>query len=364
MLINHELSRASGRDRRHPIGLDLTTDDDPDVGHAGDLVQAGDSVGQAIRLAREARGMSLDQLSLATRIKPQFLAALEAMRLEELPSRPFVVGYVRACAGALGLDPEAAVERFRREAPEGPATLAAPVGVEHSADPWVRMLVALGAVVLLAIVTWNIFERVKAHGPSVRSAAASTAPAVRPPISSRAPAGPVTLGAPLPPPVEATAPQPYVTPGLAASSNAPLSAAPALPAGTPFKTRGTVYGAAAATAHIILVARKPVSFVIHGPNGAVYFARQLETGEAYAAPALDGLTADVSDPTQVDVYVDRALKGPLPAPTTSLSSLTAAGTAAAHPAGAAPRPAPTHAATAHPAPPPTEPPAEAPGPPT
>jgi hypothetical protein len=66
-----------------------------------------------------------------------------------------------------------------------------------------------------------------------------------------------------------------------------------------------------------------VSFVVHGADGSVYFARQLETGEAYAAPALAGLSVEVSDPGEVQVYVDRAFKGLLPGPTTALSSMTA-----------------------------------------
>jgi hypothetical protein len=86
------------------------------------------------------------------------------------------------------------------------------------------------------------------------------------------------------------------------------------PPGAAFEAKGVVYGAAPRAAHVILVAVKPVSFVVHGADGSVYFARQLETGEAYAAPALAGLSLEVSD---------RAFKGLLPGPTTALSSLTA-----------------------------------------
>jgi len=301
-------------------GLDLT--DAADQPRADDLVQAGETIGAAIRMRREARGLSLDELSLTTRIKPQYLAALEAMRLEDLPSRPFVVGYVRACAGALGLDPEQAVERLRREAPDGPSALAAPVGVDRETDPRMRTFVTLGIVVVLAIVVWNITERVVKQRPAHPGAPAAVT--VRTPVSSHAPVGPVSLGAPLPPPIESTAPEPYVTPGLPTASSLPPQPAPLVPPpGAAFEAKGAVYGAAPGAAHVILVAAKPVSFVVHGADGSVYFARQLETGEAYAAPALAGLSVEVSDPAEVQVYVDRAFKGPLAGPTTSLSSLTA-----------------------------------------
>jgi cytoskeleton protein RodZ len=305
-------------------GLDLSDPREADGTAADDLALAGETVGAAIRMRREARGMTLDELSLATRIKPQYLAALEAMRLADLPSRPFVVGYIRACAGALGLDPEQAAERFRREEPDGPQALAAPGGVDRETDPRVRTLVTLGVVVVLAIVAWNIAERVVRHSPAHQ--AARVAPAVRLPVSSRSPVGPVSLGAPLPPPIESTAPEPYVTPGLPSASSAPaLAAAPAAPPlGAPFEARAAVYGLAPGAAHIIFVAAKPVSFVVHGADGSVYFARQLETGEAYAAPQLAGLNIEVSNPAAVNVYVDRAFKGVLPGPTTPLSSLTPA----------------------------------------
>jgi len=316
-------------------GLDLSDPREGDGTAADDLVLAGETIGAAIRMRREGRGMSLDELSLATRIKPQYLAALEAMRLEELPSRPFVVGYIRACASALGLDSEQAADRFRREVPDGPQALAAPGGVDRETDPRVRTFVTLGVVVVLAIVAWNIAERVVRHAPSHQGVRA--APAVRLPVSSHGPVGPVSLGAPLPPPIESTAPEPYVTPGLPSASSAPVqAAAPAAPPiGAPFEARASVYGIAPAAAHVIFVAAKPVSFVVHGADGSVYFARQLETGEAYAAPQLAGLSIEVSNPALVNVYVDRAFKGVLPGPTTPLSSLTPAAPAPA----AAPRPA-------------------------
>ena len=196
------------------------------------------------------------------------------------------------------------------------------VGVDRETDPRMRTFVTLGIVVVLAIVAWNITERVVKQRPVQRGG--SPAVAVRPPVSSHAPVGPVSLGAPLPPPIESTAPEPYITPGLPTASSLPPQPAPFMPPlGAAFEAKGVVYGAAPGAAHIILVAAKPVSFVIHGADGSVYFARQLETGEAYAAPALAGLSVEVSNPAEVNVYVDRAFKGPLPGPTTALSSLTA-----------------------------------------
>jgi len=309
-------------------GYNLPQDRGGDTDRAGDSLETAESLGAAFRARREARGQDLEQLSLATRIRPQYLAAIEAMRLDELPSRPFAIGYVRAYAGALGLDPEEAVQRYKRDAPEAGAVRAAPVGVERERDPNFRMVIVLGVLVIGAIVAWNISQqvmtrRVSAHGTLPAASAARVV------ASSKPPAGPVSLGAPLPPPTESTTPEPYVTPGLeaapggSASAAAPI-AAPAPAVGTPFTAKGAVYGAPAASALVLLQADKPTSVVVRGGDGSVYFARQLETGEAYGAPTLDGLTVEVSNPATISVFVDRGLKGPLPAPKVALSSLTGA----------------------------------------
>jgi cytoskeleton protein RodZ len=305
-------------------GFDLSGRD-ANAAHTCDSLETAESLGVALRSRREAQGLDLEHLSLATRIRPQYLAALEAMRLDELPSRPFAVGYVRAYASAVGLDPEQAVLRYKLEAPDRDPVRAAPVGVDREGDPRFTMAIVTGVLVIAAIVAWNIAQHVMSRPATARRTPAVAARIVN---SSKPPSGPVSLGAPLPPPTESTTPEPYVTPGLNAApgnaSAAPSITAPAPAVGTPFQAKGPVYGAPAANALVILQAEKPTSVVVRGADGTVYFARQLEAGQAYGASTLPGLTVEVSNPATVSVYVGRALKGPLPAATASLSSLAGA----------------------------------------
>jgi len=58
----------------------------------------GPDIGAALKAAREFRGLSLQDVSDATRIRRTYLGALEDMRLDELPSRPFTLGYIKAYA--------------------------------------------------------------------------------------------------------------------------------------------------------------------------------------------------------------------------------------------------------------------------
>src|ERR1700721_40371 len=60
--------------------------------------------GEHLKREREMRGVSLEEISLATRIAPRFLAALEKEEWEKLPGGVFNRGFIRSVAHYLGLD--------------------------------------------------------------------------------------------------------------------------------------------------------------------------------------------------------------------------------------------------------------------
>lgn len=63
-------------------------------------------IGGQLRQAREARGLSLDDIQKATRIKRVFLEAIEAGRFDELPGPVQARGFVRSYANHVGIDPD------------------------------------------------------------------------------------------------------------------------------------------------------------------------------------------------------------------------------------------------------------------
>ncbi len=143
--------------------------------------------------------------------------------------------------------------------------------------------------------------------------------------------GPVVISAPTPPPADQTTPKPYVTPGLGVpgvDKNAPADPAAVASAATaaqpdpappaPFTTRAAIYGAPSKEGGVLVQAKSPAALIVRGPAGQIYFARELETGEAYRAPLGRGLTADVSDPNAFLLYVGGKLAGPLSEPQTPL----------------------------------------------
>ena len=148
-------------------------------------LDSGPNIGAALRAAREFRGLSLQDVADSTRIRRAYLSAIEEMRLEDLPSRPFTIGYVRAYAKALGLDSEAAVNRFKADDPTPETELREPVGVRKTGDRRLGLGLTAGALVIGAIVAWNLAQR-------GLSEAAPPAPAVAsaPAVETSTPEGP------------------------------------------------------------------------------------------------------------------------------------------------------------------------------
>jgi hypothetical protein len=161
----------------------------------------------------------------------------------------------------------------------------------------------------------------------------------------------VTVSAAQPAPQESTLPTPYVTPGLGqGASSSPAAAYDGAidpKAQTVFTPHGAVYGAAPGASLVTLQAKKSVSIVIRAPDQKVVYAGVLKPGEAYRAPSAGGLSADVSDPQDIDVYVGGQIHAGLTAQVTPLSKLAADASPAA-PAATAASPSST-AATSTPA---------------
>jgi transcriptional regulator with XRE-family HTH domain len=271
------------------------------------------ALGPALRAARESLGLAIEDIAQATRIRSGYIASLEAFDLDALPPRPFAIGYLRAYARALGVEPDAIVARFVAEAPVVDATLRPPAGLRKAPR---RLGVVGGVAILIAVslTAWNIARHAKAESPRRSVVASHGSPA--------GVEGPAKLGAPLPPPPEASTPPAYATPGLGAA----LDDLPAPVLGARFVQAGPIYGGPPVSAEtdVILQARKATSLIVRGQGGAVYFARELSPGEAWRAPAATaGLTVDVGNPSAVEVFFGGVSKGALATPQTPVAKLAA-----------------------------------------
>jgi transcriptional regulator with XRE-family HTH domain len=106
--------------------------------------------GERLRREREMRGVTVEEISAATRISTRFLLALENEQWSQLPGGIFNRGFIRSVARYLGLDEESLIAEYSLATNDRPSVA---VWVEQSgkpeqrALPWLLLLlvIALGA---------------------------------------------------------------------------------------------------------------------------------------------------------------------------------------------------------------------------
>lgn len=75
------------------------------------------TVGKLLKKARLAKAMTIDGLEEETKIKKEFLLAIEAQKWERLPEYPVLQGFVKNIAAAVNIDRDKAVALLRRDYP-------------------------------------------------------------------------------------------------------------------------------------------------------------------------------------------------------------------------------------------------------
>ncbi|MBF0291851.1 MAG: helix-turn-helix domain-containing protein [Nitrospinae bacterium] len=68
--------------------------------------------GAHLRNIRIAKGVSLDEISAATKVKKSYLEAIESDNPKRFPAPVFMKGFIKAYAKALGLNPEEISEKY------------------------------------------------------------------------------------------------------------------------------------------------------------------------------------------------------------------------------------------------------------
>jgi len=110
------------------------------------------SVGQHLKGLREAKRMSLAEVSRTTRVPVASVERIEADRFDELPGEVFVRGFLRAYARALEVSPDDILARYtasRRVVWVTPLPITSPVRPARSR----RFGVAIAFVLLLILFT-------------------------------------------------------------------------------------------------------------------------------------------------------------------------------------------------------------------
>jgi cytoskeleton protein RodZ len=238
------------------------------------------SAGEKLRDARARLGLTLDSAAARTRIRRDYLEALETMDPRGLPSRAYCVGYLRTYAQFLSLDETAIVDQFKREVDTqtGRAIPTAPKEKREIKLP----RGAFGAVLILtgvAGIAWWYANTASGEGAF----------------------------ADVPPPPDA---------------ELSLLEDDALANGARNWSVGDVWrdlpAPGTTTEEVVLQASAPTWLEVRDGSGRLLFSRELAAGERYRALSEDGLTVTTADAGLVEVFVDGQSFGLLGEPGTAL----------------------------------------------
>ncbi|HTQ13958.1 MAG TPA: RodZ domain-containing protein [Rhizomicrobium sp.] len=279
---------------------------------SGDADSPLETVGQDLRAGRQRRGDDLATVSRVLKIRKDHLEALEEDRFEALPGRTYAVGFVRAYADYLGLDPVQCVERFKREIAGRGAEL--PAGGSFAPEIEERRLphgwIVIAGVVV-ALILYGIYHLAVTADSLLKPAAAPTQVATRVPAPKPAP----TIKPVAPQPVARTSQQAADENGQASPADrqqaalAPPQAAPpqtlaesiaALPPGEAFGTQNK-------DARVILHIRETTRILVEANDGTVYINRVLHPGDSYRVPDRVGMTLTAQDGGAVALELDGQL---------------------------------------------------------
>ena len=165
------------------------------------------TVGDRLRVAREARGQTLQELALQTRIPIRHLEHIERGEWDSLPAATYSVGFARSYAQSVGLDPSEIGGEVRQQlglsrSATGPVT-AQYEPADPARVPPRSVALITAALAILAVIGFLIWKSSSVDDPTPEpqivdapAAPPVTAPAQRPVTPAAAPAsGPVVLTA-------------------------------------------------------------------------------------------------------------------------------------------------------------------------
>ncbi len=251
-------------------------------------------VGEELRDAREASGLSIEDMSAALRIRRVYLIALEEGRMRDLPSPAYAWGFVRNYSNALGLDADEMVRRFRESAGQAVPRrqdLIFPEPVPERGVP-TGIIVLVGAVLAIgAFIGWSNWS-----SPPNRTVDAI--PAVPPRLERAAREG------------TSAEPPPLAVPGLSGGgtplpgSNVTLPTPVQVPVVVPPPPPPPVVLSPTDVSRITVRFKAESWMQVRVGQQPPLVSRVFRSGETYTPPNQPGLSANISIPTAVDLLID------------------------------------------------------------
>ena len=162
-------------------------------------------VGERLRAAREAKGLSLEDVASQTRIPRRHLEAIESGDWSRLPAPTYTIGFSKSYASAVGLDRNEVGEEIRDEIGGTRPAVATMSEMSEPLDPartmprWLVITAILAIILVVIGLTWLNRQSLQGGDTAAVEALEETPDAAAPtPPAQQAPAvpqGPVVLAA-------------------------------------------------------------------------------------------------------------------------------------------------------------------------
>lgn len=136
--------------------MSASADNDP---ARATFAQGTDGIGDALRRAREARGLSRVDLAYRIKLEPRVIEQLESDAFDKLPPAAFVRGYLRALAKELELDVAPLLAYLDAREDSAPPQLSdfesrAPIQITSESKVIRYTTIALGVVMIVLVAAW------------------------------------------------------------------------------------------------------------------------------------------------------------------------------------------------------------------
>jgi transcriptional regulator with XRE-family HTH domain len=150
------------------------------AGRGASLQRSVVGVGSALRTVRESRGLSLEEAARDTRVRPEFLEAIEAEDFERLLGDVHVRGCLRTYATYLRLSPDKVVSMYEQEfgsddqveAAQPPLRTVPVLGRRRRRDDH-RLWILVAAVVLVLAAAFGVLSARRPAPPPAELAGAT-----------------------------------------------------------------------------------------------------------------------------------------------------------------------------------------------
>lgn len=268
-------------------------------------------LGQQLREARKARGLSIEAVAAGTRIRAAYIKALEEERFADLPAPVYVRGFLRNYATFLGLDAEDVIGALEQQQNgkfqprRRPARqVSAPVWRGPSPRAIVGAALLIIAVAFVAFVFRQYSEFTASRSTSVFAASPSATPATLPATTIHIPTiTPIPTLPPSPTVVPAATPVRTAASSLAAGhATASLTVAPTPPS-TP-KPTPTQAAPLVLSLHVL-----SDCWLLVTVDGQVTFEGTLQTGATRAWDGAKFITVRYGNAGGVDATFNGKAEG-------------------------------------------------------